>query len=203
MNHSLSGVILAGGRGRRLGGRDKGLVLLQGHPLIQHVIAVLAPQVDGIVINANRNLSRYEGFGYPVIVDTLPDYPGPLAGILAGLRHVQGDIVVVPCDAMSLPPDLVMRLWQSLVQGKANVSVAHDGARQQPLYAVVKHTLTESLEWYLRQGRHKVEGWVREQRFAIADFSDVPQGFSNLNTLSDMEALESSDIEVCPDPGRR
>jgi molybdopterin-guanine dinucleotide biosynthesis protein A len=198
MNSSLSGVILAGGRGRRLGGRDKGFVTVHGRPLIEHVITALAPQVSGIVINANRNRSRYERYGYPVVADVLPDYPGPLAGILTGLHHVQGDIVVVPCDALSLPPDLVMRLWQALVQGKADVSVAHDGTRLQPLYAVLKQTLAESLERYLRQGRHKVEDWMREQRLAIADFSDAPQGFRNLNTAEDLGALESSGIEICP-----
>jgi molybdopterin-guanine dinucleotide biosynthesis protein A len=195
---SISGVILAGGRGRRLGGCDKGFVTVQGRPLIEHVITALAPQVNGIVINANRNIALYERYGYPVIADVLPDYPGPLAGMLTGLHHVRGDIVVVPCDAPSLPPDLVMRLWQALVQGNADVSVAHDGARLQPLYAVLKRTLTESLERELRQGRHKVEDWMREQRLAIADFSDVAQGFRNLNTGEDLEAFEVA----CPGAGR-
>jgi molybdenum cofactor guanylyltransferase len=198
MKSFLHGLILAGGRGRRLGGRDKGLVAVQGRPLIEQVMAALAPQVSGIVINANRNLSRYERYGYPVITDLLPDYPSPLAGMVAGLRHVQDDLVVVPCDALSLPPDLVMRLWQSLVQGKADVSVAHDGVRLQPLYAVLRRTVCESLEQYLHQGRHKVEDWMREQRLAIADFSDAPRGFRNLNTVEDVEAGESSGLEVCP-----
>ena len=171
---------------------------MQGRPLIEHVITALAPQVSRIVINANRNRSRYERYGYPVVADVLPDYPGPLAGMLSGLRHVRGDIVVVPCDALSLPPDLVMRLWQALAQGKADISVAHDGARLQPLYAVLKRTLAGSLEGYLRQGRHKAEDWMREQRLAIADFSDVPQDFRNLNTVEDLQAFESSVVAVCP-----
>jgi len=198
MKSSISGVILAGGRGRRFGGRDKGFVTVQGRPLIEHVIAALAPQVSEIVINANRNIARYERYGYPVIADVLPDYPGPLAGVLTGLHHVRGDIFVVPCDALSLPPDLVIRLWQALVQGKADVSVAHDGVRLQPLYAVLKRQMTVSLERYLRQDRHKLEDWLREQRLAIADFSDAPQGFRNLNTVEDLEALESSVGAVCP-----
>jgi molybdenum cofactor guanylyltransferase len=201
-NNPICGVILAGGRGRRLGGRDKGLVTVQGHPLVEHVIAALAPQVNGIVINANRNRSLYERYGYPVVDDFLPDYPGPLAGILAGLQHVRSDIVVVPCDALSLPPDLVVRLRQALAQDKADVSIAHDGERLQPLYALLKRTLNVSLEQHLRQGRYKVEDWMREQRFAIADFSDAPQGFCNLNTVEDLQAFESSDIEVRPGPGR-
>ena len=200
-NNAICGVILAGGRGRRLGGCDKGLVTVQGHPLVEHVIAALAPQVNGIVINANRNRSLYERYGYPVIDDFLPDYPGPLAGILAGLHHVRGDIVVVPCDALSLPPDLVVRLRQALAQAKADVSCAHDGKRLQPLYALLKRTLNVSLEQYLRMGRYKVEDWMREQRYAIADFSDVPQGFCNLNTVEDLQAFESLDIDVRPGPG--
>jgi molybdopterin-guanine dinucleotide biosynthesis protein A len=186
VENSISGVILAGGRGRRLGGCDKGLVMVQGRPLIEHVIAALAPHVSEIVINANRNIALYERYGYPVIADVLPDYPGPLAGMLTGLHHVRGDIVVVPCDALSLPPDLVIRLWQALIQGKADVSVAHDGVRLQPLYAVLKRQLTASLAWYLRQGKYKVKDWMREQRLAIADFSDAPQGFRNLNTEEDL-----------------
>jgi molybdenum cofactor guanylyltransferase len=201
-NNPVCGVILAGGRGRRLGGRDKGLVTVQGHPLIEYVLAALAPQVNGIVINANRNRTLYERYGYPVVNDFLPDYPGPLAGILAGLHHVRGDIVVVPCDALSLPPDLVVRLQQALAQEKADVCIAHDGVRLQPLYALLKQTLNVSLEQQLRQGRYKVEDWIREQRFAIADFSDVPQVFCNLNTIEDLRALESPEIEVRPDAGR-
>lgn len=198
VKNSISGVILAGGRGRRLGGCDKGFVTVQGRPLIEHVIAGLAPQVSEIVINANRNMALYERYGYPVFADVLPDYPGPLAGMLTGLHHVRGDIVVVPCDALSLPPDLVIRLWQALIQGKADVSAAHDGVRLQPLYAVLKRRLTESLSCYLRQGRHKAQDWMREQRLAIADFSNAPQGFRNLNTKEDLEAFESSVVAVSP-----
>jgi molybdenum cofactor guanylyltransferase len=198
----VSGVILAGGRGRRLGGRDKGLVTLQGRPLVEYVIAALAPQVSGIVINANRNISLYERYGYPVVVDVLPDYQGPLAGILAGLLHVQGDIIVVPCDALWLPPDLVVRLWRALAQGTADVGIAHDGKRLQPLYSLLKRTLNVSLEQHLRQGRHKVEDWMREQRLAIVDFSDIPQGFRNLNTVHDLVAFDASDLEVRPGRGR-
>ena len=173
-NVAICGVILAGGRGRRLGERDKGLITVQGHPLVEHVIAALAPQVNGIVINANRNRSLYERYGYPVVDDV----------------------------ALSLPPDLVVRLRQALTQEKADVSIAHDGERLQPLYALLKRTLNVSLERHLRQGRYKVEDWMREQRFAIADFSDAPQGFSNLNSVEDLQTLDSSDIEVRPGPGR-
>lgn len=163
--------------------------MVQGRPLIEHVIAALAPQVSGIVINANRNIALYERYGYPVIADVLPDYPGPLAGMVTGLHHVRGDIVVVPCDALSLPADLVIRLWQALIQEEADVSAAHDGVRLHPVYAVLKPQLTEPLERYLRSGRRKVEVWMREQRLAIADFSDTPQGFHNLNTAEDLASL--------------
>ena len=146
------------------------------------MIAALAPQVGEIVINANRNIALYERYGYPVIADVLPDYPGPLAGMLTGLHHVRGDIVVRPVRCIVVAAGSGGTAVAGADSGKADVSVAHDGVRLQPLYAVLKRQLTASLAWYLRQGKYKVKDWMREQRLAIADFSDAPQGFRNLNT---------------------
>ena len=191
MKRSVTGVILAGGRGRRLGGRDKGLVTVQGRPLIEQAIAAFAPQVSEVIINANRNISLYERYGYPVVADVLPDCPGPLAGMLTGLRHARhDDVVVVPCDALSLPPDLVERLYQALVREQAAACTVYDGERLHPVHAWLNRRLAASLERYLRSGRRKVEDWMREQRLALADFSDSSQSFRNLNTVEDLEGFE-------------
>lgn len=170
-----------------MGGCDKGLVEVEGGPLIDRVIAALAPQVQQLLINANRNIQRYERYGYPVVPDELPGYQGPLAGMLTGLRSASSShVVFVPCDAMSLPPDLVARLWAALRAADALVSVAHDGTRLHPVFALLDRRLADSLDRFLEAGGHGVEDWVRQQQYAVADFSDCPERFANLNTPEDL-----------------
>ena len=186
----VTGVILAGGRGRRMGGSDKGLVEVEGWPLIDRVIAALAPQVQQLLINANRNIQEYESYGYPVVPDELPGYQGPLAGMLTGLHNASNThVVFVPCDALSLPPDLVARLRESLIGNDAEACIAHDGTRLHPVFALLDRRLAGSLEQYLVSGGHTVEAWVLQQKHAVVDFSDCPQGFVNLNTPADLEGV--------------
>jgi molybdenum cofactor guanylyltransferase len=188
----IIGVILAGGRARRLGGVDKGLVEIGGRKLVEWVVAALAPQVDGLLINANRNLDLYRRCGHPVVCDRLADYQGPLAGMAAALAQVPpgGAILTVPCDSPTPPPALAARLCAALQAADAEVAVAHDGDRLQAVHALVPAALRESLDAFLTAGDRKVEIWLARHRLAIADFSDCRDCFLNLNAPGDLERLQ-------------
>ena len=183
----ITGVILAGGRGRRMGGADKGLVEFRGRPLVEHVIDAIRSQVDAIMINANRNLPNYERYGYPLVPDGLPGHPGPLAGMLAGLQKASTDSVLfVPCDTPALPADLAQRLSVTMLENKADICIPGDGMRSHPVIALMKCTLQQSLQAYLIAGGRRVEDWVLAQNHAVADFSDSPASFHNLNHPDDL-----------------
>ncbi len=187
----ITAVILAGGRGRRMGGIDKGLVEFHGRPLIEHVIEALAGQVRTLIINANRNLVRYQRFGFPVIADSLNDYQGPLAGFLAAMETAQTPyIVTVPCDGPLLADDLVERLVQAREREAAEIAVAHDGQRMQPVYALIPVDLKQSLQRYLDGGDRKIDLWYARHRVALADFSDLPSTFVNINTEEERDRLQ-------------
>lgn len=189
--HDITGVILAGGRGRRLGGADKGLVRLRGRPLVEHVIDRLRPQVGRLVISANRNLEAYATYGFPVAADVLGGYRGPLAGMLGALRAATTPYVLsVPCDAPVLPADLAECLASVLLATRADACVASCGRRMQPVFALMRRTLAERLEGYLRRGGREVGAWMRQQRAAIADFPDCVRAFANVNTAGDLRRLE-------------
>ncbi len=184
-------VILAGGRGNRMGGRDKGLVLLDGKPLIEHVVAAIAPQVGYLLINANRNLADYRRFGYPVIRDELSGYQGPLAGICSALERIDTpDLITLPCDGPRVPQDLVERLARSRDAEAADIAVAHDGKRLQPVYALIGKKLRPSLQAYLDGGDRKIDLWYARHKMAASDFSDTPETFLNINTPEERNALE-------------
>ncbi|MES9987900.1 MAG: molybdenum cofactor guanylyltransferase MobA [Candidatus Thiodiazotropha endolucinida] len=190
---AVTAVILAGGRGRRMGGEDKGLIELNGRPLVQHVISAIQPQVATILINANRNQERYAAFGYPVIADSLLDYQGPLAGFIAALQAVETeDMLTLPCDGPLVPPDLVERLYEARQSAGADIAVAHDGDRLQPVYALIPKRLADSLQRYLDRGDRKIDLWYEEHRVAHADFSDIPRTFINVNTLQERDNLQGS-----------
>ncbi|MES9897080.1 MAG: molybdenum cofactor guanylyltransferase MobA [Candidatus Thiodiazotropha endolucinida] len=190
---AVTAVILAGGRGRRMGGEDKGLIELNGRPLVQHVISAIQPQVATILINANRNQERYAAFGYPVIADSLLDYQGPLAGFIAALQAVETeDMLTLPCDGPLVPPDLVARLYEARQSAGADIAVAHDGDRLQPVYALIPKRLAGSLQRYLDRGDRKIDLWYEEHRVAHADFSDIPRTFINVNTLQERNNLQGS-----------
>jgi len=169
-------------------GHDKGLVEFRGRPLIEHVIDAILPQVKGLIINANRNLADYERYGYPVVSDVLPDYQGPLAGMLTGVQHVSTDFVLfVPCDTPALPANLVQRLTAAMAEINTDICIPNDGERNHAVIALVKRSQQGSLQDYLESGGRKVEDWVLAQPYSSVDFSDCPGCFRNLNRPGDLE----------------
>ena len=187
----VTGVILAGGRARRMGGLDKGLLPLDARPLVAHVLERLTPQVQRVLVSANRNLDRYaELTGAEVLADDVPGFAGPLAGIASALRRTSTPyLLTVACDAPLLPTDLGRRLHAALKASPAPMAVAHDGRRLQPLFALMDRAVLPGLLAYLAAGGRKVEDWVRQQGPRIVDFSDQAAAFVNLNTPSDGAAL--------------
>jgi molybdopterin-guanine dinucleotide biosynthesis protein A len=190
----ITGLILAGGRGSRMGGVDKGLQNHQGMPLAMHALLRLGPQVGQLMINANRNLGAYESMGAPVWPDALPDYPGPLAGFLAGLEHCETPyLVTVPCDTPGFPLDLVERLAAALEANDADIAMAstlEDGQAQvQPVFCLMKTTLMESLVKFTQSGQRKIDRWTAQHRCVEVPFDDA-QAFFNANTLAELQQLQ-------------
>jgi molybdopterin-guanine dinucleotide biosynthesis protein A len=187
----LTGLILAGGQARRLGGVDKGLVPLGGRPLVEWAIRALEPQVGTLLINANRHLDLYQGFGHAVIPDRDADHAGPLAGIASALAAAPtGWVLCMPCDTPQVPGDLGSRLADALLTSGADLAAAHDGTRLQPLHALIPVRLAKALDHYLASGGGAVQGWYRSLRVALADFSDRPEGFANVNTWDELRQVE-------------
>ncbi|KAB2319873.1 molybdenum cofactor guanylyltransferase [Betaproteobacteria bacterium SCN1] len=181
----LAAVVLAGGRGLRMGGADKGLVDYRGRPLVAWVLDALAPQAGEILISANRNLERYAAFGHRVLPDTLPDFPGPLAGVLATLRAVATPwLLVAPCDTPHLPPDLGARLLGAARQAGTAIAVAADDTRTHPACFVVRTDLADDLAACLARGERAVRHWQAPHRPAMAYFDAA--GFVNFNRPEDL-----------------
>lgn len=188
---NITGVVLAGGRGSRMGGEDKGLVLLNGRPMVEHIIVRLRPQVSEILVSANRNQERYAAFGVRVVPDLIEGYQGPLAGIASGMRTATTSYVVtVPCDSPLIGADLVARLGQALSRERAEVAVAHDGSRTHPVFLLLERALLPSLTKFLEAGERKIDRWFAQHRVATADFSDCPEAFLNVNDPGEHHALE-------------
>ena len=190
----ITGLILAGGRGSRMGGVDKGLQNFHGMPLAMHALMRLAPQVGDIMINANRNLGAYEALGAPVWPDALPDFAGPLAGFLAGLERCETRyLVTVPCDSPLFPLDLVARLASALQREDAELAMAttlEDGVhRTQPVFCLMKTELMESLVRFTHEGQRKIDRWTAQHRCVEVPFDD-PQAFANANTLAELMQLQ-------------
>ena len=187
-----TGVILAGGEARRMGGGDKGLVELCGRPLIEYALARLSPQVDTLIINANRNRERYAAYGHPVIADSRQGFQGPLAGMLSCLEAAQTEFVVTaPCDSPLLPEDLAARLFRQLREEQADISVAHNGARMQPVFALMSASLASSMRAFLDRGERKIDRWFEQHKLAVADFSARPDCFRNVNTPGELAQMEA------------
>ena len=191
-NSDITAVILAGGRGRRMQGEDKGLLELSGRPLIEHIIAGLAPQLPSILINANRNRDRYGSYGYPVVGDNFNDFQGPLAGFAAAMEALETPyMLTLPCDAPQVLRTLVPRLCQALEAQDAEIAVAHDGRRMQPVYALIPVALLPSLQRFLAAGDRKIDLWYARHRVALADFSDQADAFRNINTPEERSSMET------------
>lgn len=186
----ITGVILAGGQATRMGGMDKGLIILNGRPLIAHVLAALRPQVATVLINANRNLDTYAELGCRVVADDQQGYPGPLAGLAATLGQAETPwVLTVPCDGPLVPADLGTRLYCALITSGADVATVRDSERVHPVYALVPTWLQASVRSYLAAGERRLLGWLQRQRLAIADFSDQNEYFINVNTIEERDAL--------------
>ncbi|WP_424194452.1 molybdenum cofactor guanylyltransferase MobA [Ampullimonas aquatilis] len=189
----ITGLVLAGGQSTRMGGKDKGLLVLQDRPLIAHAIDRLKPQVGPILISANRHLEKYLTFKWPVINDSIAGYPGPLAGILAGLQRCATPyMLVVPCDSPTLPMDLATRLANAITpahQHAAAVVVSPNGL--EPLFCLLQPQHATSLEKYLQSGQRKVVPWLKSLPLAQVNFDDI-KAFANLNTPEDLQQISSS-----------
>ena len=191
--NNITAVVLAGGRGRRLGGQDKGLVDLDGRPLIEHILGLVTPQVSAVIINANRNQQIYADLGHPVISDNMADYQGPLAGFAVALAACNTDyIMTLPCDGPYVPVDLVSRLSAAMKDNDAELAVAYDGQRMQPVYALIPRSLLGSLQDFLDAGDRKIDLWYARHNTALADFSDVIDTFFNINTEDDLSKFDKS-----------
>jgi len=186
----ITAVILAGGQGRRMGGQDKGLLDFGGRLLIEILIEALQNQQLSIVINANRNQSTYQSYGYPVIRDDLEDFQGPLAGFASAMAAVKTDfILTLPCDSPMLADNFAGRFIDGHNREQAPVCVAHDGERLQPVYALINTGLLDDLKRFLRSGERKIDRWYAQYDYTTVDFSSDATMFENINTPEDQQRL--------------
>lgn len=186
---AITGIVLAGGQGRRMGGVDKGLVELAGAPLAAHVIGRLAPQVATIVINANQNLERYGALGYPVVPDAVGGFAGPLAGLHAGMTSAKTTFVVTaPCDSPFLPLDLVARLGVALAARDAQLAVAKTFDQPHPVFALVRRDVLPHLASFLEGGGRKIDAWYATIAHVEVNFDDEAEAFRNINTAAELAA---------------
>ncbi len=202
--NEITGIVLAGGRGTRMGGVDKGLQLYNGLPLAKHAIQQLMPQVGFLLINANRNLEIYEAWGQQfsahVIVDGLADFAGPLAGFLAGMQSCKTPfLMTVPCDTPRFPNDLVARLSEAMIQNNADIAMVSspddEGVlRHQPVFCLIKRELATSLKIFTDAGGRKIGAWASQHKLVRVNFNqthDDPKAFYNANTLADLQQLSA------------
>jgi len=187
----VTAVILAGGMARRMGGVDKGWMELAGKPLVRHVLDVVEPQVSKCLVNANRSLDAYGALGWPVVADLEEGFHGPLMGMATGLKHATTEwVLFVPCDGPNLPEVLAERMLQAAIKQNADIAVAHDGKRMQPVVALIRRSLLPALKQALADGERKIDRWYQTQALAEVDFSDYPDAFINVNRKDDLEALQ-------------
>lgn len=189
MREDVTGIVLAGGQGRRMGGVDKGLVPFRGEPMVAHAIARLAPQVGAIVVNANQNAGAYAALGHRVVPDAVGGYAGPLAGLHAGLAAASTPLVVtVPCDSPFLPADLVARLAAALERTGADIAVARTFDQPHPVFALVRASVRPHLEAFLAGGGRKIDAWYASLPVATVAFDDAADAFRNINTIDELKA---------------
>lgn len=190
-SNQVTAIVLAGGMARRMGGVDKGWMELNGKPLIRHVLDIVKPQVGHCLINANRSMDAYGTLGMPVICDLEGDFQGPLMGIATGLFHAQTDwVLFAPCDSPYLPTELVSRMLQQAESEGADIAVAHDGKRLQPVVSLIKRELLPSVQATLAEGERKIDRWYAMHNMIEVDFSDHPDAFINVNRRDDLAELQ-------------
>ncbi len=187
----ITGVILAGGQGRRMGGVDKGLKVLRGKPMVAWAIERFAPQVDEILINANQNLATYGRFGYRVIPDEIGGFAGPLAGLHRGLNEAQHDLVAtIPCDSPFLPGDLIARLQSAMTEAGSDIAVAKTGEQPHPVFCLCRKSVLPGLTAFLAGGGRKIDAWYASLKVVEVAFDDNPDAFSNINTEEELRTFE-------------
>jgi molybdopterin-guanine dinucleotide biosynthesis protein A len=195
----ITGLILAGGRAQRMGGIDKGLIPFLGKPLIESAIKRLGSQVGPILINANRNITKYATYGYPVIMDETPDFSGPLAGFSAGLKVCNTPyLLTAPCDSPLLPTDLGIKLATEMTRGDfqlvyASTKEINDKVWAQPVFCLMRADLKAPLETFIKKGDLKIDRWFKELHSSTVVFDDV-QAFANVNTPEELKRLEEASI---------
>jgi molybdopterin-guanine dinucleotide biosynthesis protein A len=194
----ITGLVLAGGQGRRMGGVDKGLQPLRGRPMVQWVVERLAPQVDEVIVNANANVERYAALGHRVVGDAIGGFAGPLAGLHAGLGAASHPLLVtVPCDSPFLPADLVARLRERLEAGGCDLAVAKTGAQPHPVFSLVRTAVLPHLAAFLAGGGRKIDVWYATLKVVEVAFDDEADAFSNINTRAEL-----AEHEARPEAGR-
>jgi molybdenum cofactor guanylyltransferase len=187
----VTGLILAGGRARRMKGVDKGLIEINGKCMVENCIVNLQPQVDQILISANRNIEQYQQYGFTVLQDGFADYQGPLAGLLRALKFSKNSpVLVVPCDAPLFPAALADRLLEHYIEGESLAVIPHDGTRLQTLFGLYSPSAITSLSEYLESGQRKVESWVTTLPHIVVDFSSEKEKFMNINTDDDLQSAK-------------
>ena len=188
--NGITGLVLAGGMGRRMDSRDKGLVTFRGMPMVAHVIERLAPQVETLIINANRSLVEYRAFSYPVVSDEISGYAGPLAGLHAGLLACKTSLIVTaPCDSPFLPIDLVARLHAAMDENIAELAVAKTGDQAHPVFTLCSTSLLPSLTQFLESGGRKIDAWYSAHHVVEVQFEDE-SAFANINTIDELQHLQ-------------
>jgi molybdenum cofactor guanylyltransferase len=188
---SVTGLILAGGKGSRMGGVDKGLQTFRGKRLIDHVYERLAPQVGGVVINANQNQDAYRTFGVRVVSDAIGGFAGPLAGFHAGLSVSKRPFLAsVPCDSPFLPEDLITRLYARIDETGAELAVAKTGDQPHPVFSLMRRGVLEHLSDFLKEGGRKIDAWYASLNVVEVAFDDEAEAFSNINTLEELASYE-------------
>jgi molybdenum cofactor guanylyltransferase len=187
----VTGLILAGGQGRRMGGVDKGLQPLRGRPMVAWVLERLAPQVTEAIVNANQNQAEYARLGCRVVGDEIGGFAGPLAGLQAGLKaNVHPFLVTVPCDSPFLPLDLVARLHAALIANHADLAVAKTGDQPHPVFSLVRESLAGHLTQFLEGGGRKIDAWYAALKVVEVPFDDEAEAFSNINTPEELAEHE-------------
>jgi len=190
---SVSGLILAGGKGSRMGGVDKGLQSFRGRRLVDHVYERFAPQVGGVIINANQNHDEYKSFGVRVVSDAIGGFAGPLAGLHAGLSVSKRPFLVsVPCDSPFLPTDLVERLFARIDDSGAELAVAKTGDQPHPVFSLMRRGVLDHLTDFLKGGGRKIDAWYATLNVVEVGFDDEAAAFSNINTREELQTWENA-----------